>query len=210
MHSLLDKYFSLLNPEIKEKLFALEEAYSFWNSKVNLVSRRDMDNFFLHHIIHSLSLLKFIEPGNGTRILDAGTGGGLPGIPLAIALPSCSFTLVDSTRKKIRVVESIIKDLSIANASAKWSRVEELDPGYNIIVSRAVAPFPDIVKWTRKLLVQDKNTGITSGIFSLKGGNLSTELSELPSCRTYELKDVLEEDYFKEKKIVWLPFSTIQ
>lgn len=205
MHNLLDKYFSLLNPEIKEKLYALEEAYSFWNSKVNLVSRRDMDNFFLHHIIHSLSLLKYIEPGNGTRILDAGTGGGLPGIPLAIALPSCSFTLVDSTRKKIRVVESIIKDLSIANASAKWSRVENIDPGYNIIVSRAVAPFPDIVKWTRKLLVKNNDTEITPGIISLKGGDLSSELEGFPSCRIYELNDTFEEDYFIEKKIVYLP-----
>jgi len=205
VHSLLNKYFSLLNPEIKEKLHGLEEIYTHWNSKINLVSRRDMDNFFLHHVIHSLSLIKYIDFGHGSRILDAGTGGGFPGIPLAIALPSCSFTLVDSKRKKINVVDNIIKDLDIENASAKWSRVEELNPGYNLIVSRAVAPFPDIVKWSRKLLVKNNDTGITPGITSLKGGELSSELEDFPLCHTYELKDVFEEDYFIEKKIVYLP-----
>jgi 16S rRNA (guanine527-N7)-methyltransferase len=203
--NLINKYFNTLPGTTKDKLHQLEALYSYWNDQINLVSRKDMDYFVLHHVIHSLSILKIIRFVPGTRILDAGTGGGFPGIPLAEVFPECSFTLADSVRKKITAVSDISENLALNNVKVVWTRVEDIKEKYDFIISRAVAPFPKIVKWTSKLINKPSINKLPNGIIALKGGTLSEELKNYPECRIYDLKDFFDEEYFLEKKIVYMP-----
>ncbi|MFO7853378.1 MAG: 16S rRNA (guanine(527)-N(7))-methyltransferase RsmG [Bacteroidota bacterium] len=205
MDNYLSKYFNDLPVTSIDKLNCLKKLYAEWNKKINLVSRKDMDNFFLHHVIHSLSIVKIISFSRGTRILDAGTGGGLPGIPLAIVFPHCYFTLADSVRKKITAVNDIISKLDLDNAEAIWSRVENIKEKYDFAVARAVAPLPDLVRWTGSLIHKKSLNEIPNGLISLKGGELSEEIKNYPECRIYKLNDFFDEEYFREKKIVYIP-----
>ena len=204
MSDLISKYFSSLPAEHLHKLDKLEELYAYWNRRINLISRKDMDSFVLHHVIHSLSVGQIIRFKKNTVILDAGTGGGFPGIPLAIVFPECKFVLVDSIKKKIQVVENIADSLGLKNISTKWSRVEHLNIHVDFVVSRAVAPFPDLYKWTSVLIHNKSFNDLPNGIIALKGGDLSEELKDFPSSRIYNLRDYFEEKYFGEKKIVYL------
>lgn len=205
MDNYLSKYFHDLPVTSIDKLNCLKKLYAEWNKKINLVSRKDMDNFFLHHVLHSLSIVKIISFNRGTRILDAGTGGGLPGIPLAIVFPDCYFTLADSVRKKITAVNDIISKLDLNNAEAIWSRIENIKEKYDFAVARAVAPLPDLVKWTESLIRKKSLNELPNGLISLKGGELSGELKNYPKCRIYKLNDFFKEEYFREKKIVYIP-----
>ncbi|MEA1887548.1 MAG: 16S rRNA (guanine(527)-N(7))-methyltransferase RsmG [Bacteroidota bacterium] len=205
MDNHVSKYLSDLPKSTKDKLNCLEKLYAEWNKKINLVSRKDMDNFILHHVIHSLSIVKIISFSKGTRILDAGTGGGLPGIPLAIVFPGCYFTLADSVRKKIHAANDIIEKLDLNNVEAVWSRIENIKEKYDFVVARAVAPLPDLVKWTESLIHKRSINELPNGLISLKGGELSEELKNYPECRIYRLNEFYEEEYFREKKIVYMP-----
>jgi 16S rRNA (guanine527-N7)-methyltransferase len=200
----VNKYFNSLPDTTKEKLHQLEALYSLWNDRINLVSRKDMDSFALHHVVHSLSILKIIRFEPGTRILDAGTGGGFPGIPLAIAFPECSFTLVDSIRKKITAVSNVRDTLVLNNVETVWARIENTKEKYHFVITRAVAPFPKIIKWTAGLIKKTSINKLPNGILALKGGSLTEELKNYPECRIYNLGDFFDEEYFEEKKIVYM------
>ncbi|MDT8401834.1 MAG: 16S rRNA (guanine(527)-N(7))-methyltransferase RsmG [Bacteroidales bacterium] len=205
MNTSIEKYFASLYPAGKDRLYRLEAIYADWNTKINLVSRRDIDRFLLHHVIHSLSISRIIEFMPGTKILDAGTGGGLPGIPLAIIFPEASFTLVDSVRKKINAVEDIRARLKLQNVEALWSRIEDIKDKFDFVISRAVAPFPDLAGWSGKLIHRQSFNSLPNGIIALKGGDLSGELGNHPACRIYNICDFFDEEYFREKKIVYMP-----
>lgn len=205
MDNPITKYFNTLPGTKKDKLNRLETLYAYWNNKINLVSRKDMDYFVLHHVIHSLSIVRMIRFSPGTRILDAGTGGGFPGIPLAVVFPECLFTLVDSVRKKVTAVNDISESLNLNNVEAVWTRIENIKDKYDFVVTRAVAPFPNLVKWTGNLIRKQSFNNLANGIITLKGGDLGDELKNYPECRIYELKDFFDEEYFREKKIVYLP-----
>jgi len=201
----ITKYFNTLPGTKKDKLNRLETLYAYWNNKINLVSRKDMDYFVLHHVIHSLSIVRMIRFSPGTRILDAGTGGGFPGIPLAVVFPECLFTLVDSVRKKITAVNDISESLNLNNVEAVWTRIENIKDKYDFVVTRAVAPFPKLVEWTGNLIRKQSFNNLANGIITLKGGDLGDELKIYPKCRIYELKDFFDEEYFEAKKIVYMP-----
>jgi len=200
----VEKYFTSLSNDKKDKLSSLESIYSDWNSRINLVSRKDMDDFVLHHVIHSLSISRIIKFRPGTRILDAGTGGGFPGIPLAVVFPDTSFTLVDSIRKKVNAVEDIRQKLDLQNVKTMWSRIEDIKDSFDFILSRAVAPFPDLLKWTRKLIKRQSNNKLPNGIIALKGGTLEEELINYPQCQVFNIRDFFNEEYFREKKIIYM------
>lgn len=204
MDNPVEKYFTSLSNDKKDKLSSLESIYSDWNSRINLVSRKDMDDFVLHHVIHSLSISRIIKFRPGTRILDAGTGGGFPGIPLAVVFPDTSFTLVDSIRKKVNAVEDIRQKLDLQNVKTMWSRIEDIKDSFDFILSRAVAPFPDLLKWTRKLIKRQSNNKLPNGIIALKGGTLEEELINYPQCQVFNIRDFFNEEYFREKKIIYM------
>lgn len=188
----------------KKKLTQLGDLYKEWNSRINVISRKDIDNFLVRHVIHSLSIAKVFSFAAGTRILDVGTGGGFPGIPLAIMFPETNFTLLDSTRKKIRVVEEIALSAGLHNVKAVWKRAEEETAKYDYIVSRAVTTFEDLVKMTVKNIdIKSQN----KGIITLKGGDLSSELGKYSNkVKIWNIRDFFDDDFFETKKIVYLPF----
>ena len=205
---LIDKYFTSLNSSQGVLLEALSEIYRDWNEKVNLISRKDMDHFMERHVLHSLAIAKFHQFESGSSILDVGTGGGFPGVPLAIVFPNCHFTLVDSIGKKIKVVQEVADQLSISNITAVHSRAEDLQEKYDFIVSRAVTSMPKFVGWTRKLL-DPKSSVKDPGIWYLKGGDLSEELHSFRSKKIFNLSEVYEEEFFDTKKLVYLPTPSL-
>jgi 16S rRNA (guanine527-N7)-methyltransferase len=204
---LIEKYYPDLTKEQLSKLSLLEAHYLDWNSKINVISRKDTEHIFLHHILHSLVISKFIKFLPGARVLDLGTGGGLPGIPLSIIFPEVQFTLVDGTNKKITVVKDIVEKLDIRNVEAIHTRAEEMTSKYDFIVTRAVAKIAKLLEYSRKLIHEDHIHVIPNGIIALKGGEMKNELSELGKKEYYELEQLssfYEEEYFSTKVLLYL------
>ena len=194
---LLKRYHTEISPEKLQIYKSLYDIYNEKNKKVNLISRKDFENFYLHHIIHSLSITKFALVKKENKIIDLGTGGGLPGIPLAIYYNNKKFILVDSIRKKISTVDEIIKELNVENISTINNRVENLNINADIIICRSVSSIENIIKWTKGILNKEGK------LILLKGGNVNKELKNISSSFTiYNLDDIYSEDYFNDKKII--------
>ncbi|WP_159019632.1 16S rRNA (guanine(527)-N(7))-methyltransferase RsmG [Algibacter sp. L3A6] len=204
---LLLKYFPNLTEDQIEKFTLLESLYQDWNLKINVVSRKDIDELYLRHVLHSLGIAKVIEFKDGSHILDVGTGGGFPGIPLAIMFPECSFHLVDSIAKKLKVVNEVIEGLGLTNVKTTHSRVEEIKENYDFIVSRAVAAMPTFVHWVKGKIAKEQNHELKNGIIYLKGGDLEEELKDYKTTTIYNLSDYFEEDFYETKKVVHLPLK---
>ncbi len=204
---LIQKYFPNLTHEQLDQFSALQELYKDWNMKINVVSRKDIDELYLRHVLHSLGIAKVQEFKPGAAILDVGTGGGFPGIPLAILFPETSFRLVDSIGKKIKVVDEVVEGLDLQNVKSTNSRVEEINGEFDFIVSRAVAAMPTFVHWTKGKIAKTSKHELKNGILYLKGGDLSEELADYPKATIYDLQDYFEEDFFETKKVVHLPLK---
>ena len=204
---LIKKYFSELTEEQLFQFSRLEDLYKDWNLKINVVSRKDIDELYLRHVLHSLGIAKVQQFKPGSKILDVGTGGGFPGIPLAIMFPECEFHLVDSIGKKIKVVDEVTEGLGLQNVKSFNERVEDLDGQYDFIVSRAVAVMPTFVRWVKGKIEKTSKHDRRNGILYLKGGDLSEELKEYRTAEIFELSDYFEEDFFDTKKVVYLPLK---
>ncbi len=201
----LKKYFPNLSQDQLEKFMRLVPIYKDWNSKVNLISRRDIENLFTNHILHSLSIVNIIEFESSTSVLDVGTGGGFPGIPLAIFFPNVKFTLLDSIGKKIKVVESVSKDLSLSNVTAINDRVENHFDKYDFILSRAVAKMDKFYSLVNKNFNSKSINEIPNGIISLKGGDLKDELKDFKEKKIFDISEFFTDDFFKTKRVVYVP-----
>ena len=204
---LILKYFPNLTEDQVEKFEKLKSLYQDWNLKINVVSRKDIDELYLHHVLHSLGIAKLIEFKKDTKILDVGTGGGFPGIPLAILFPECSFHLVDSIAKKLKVVDEVVAGLGLTNVKTTHSRVEDIKETYDFIVSRAVAAMPTFVHWVKGKIAKKQNNQLKNGILYLKGGDLTEELQNYKAATIYNLNDYFTEDFFETKKLVHLPMK---
>lgn len=200
------KYFPHLSTEQQSQFAALDELYHDWNTKINVISRKDIDNLYLHHVLHSLAIAKLIRFKPGTHILDFGTGGGFPGIPLAIMFPDCQFRMIDGTGKKIRVVNEVATALDLHNVEAIHRRGEEEKEHFDFVVSRAVMPLPDLVKIVRKNVSKNQHNALPNGVIALKGGNLSEELKPFgKKVMVTPISDYFTEDWFADKQIIYLP-----
>lgn len=204
--SVIFKYFPGLTAEQREQFSALGPLYAEWNAKINVISRKDMDNFYLHHVLHSLAIARLVSFKDYTEIMDAGTGGGFPGIPLAIMFPEVRFFLVDSIGKKIRVVNEVAGALGLKNVEAEQLRVEQTDRTFDFIVSRAVTSLPDFVKWTAYKFHRKSFNDIPNGILYLKGGDISEELKHVKKLRykIHSVSDYFSESFFETKSLVHL------
>jgi 16S rRNA (guanine527-N7)-methyltransferase len=196
-------------PDLTKKQYTqfeqIGELYCEWNSKVNVISRKDIDNLYVHHILHSMAIAKFFEFKQGSRILDVGTGGGFPGIPLAILFPRVQFTLIDSIAKKISVVESISQAIGLENVKAKQIRVEQLPDRFDYVISRAVTSFPEFYTMAKKNVSTIVNNKLENGIIYLKGGDFFEEMKQFRKYKIYNINDVFPNSYFETKKIIYLP-----
>ena len=202
---LIQKYFPQLSDIQKEQFSQLFKLYSNWNSKINVVSRKDIDDLYLRHVLHSLGISKVIQFKAGTTILDVGTGGGFPGIPLAILYPECHFHLVDSINKKLKVVDAIAESLGLTNVKTSHKRAEDINETFDFIVSRAVTAMPSFVGWVKNKVNKKSKHVLKNGILYLKGGDLTEELKNFSKATLYNLSDYFEEDFFDTKKVVHLP-----
>jgi 16S rRNA (guanine527-N7)-methyltransferase len=203
---LIRKYFPDLNEKQLHQFAVLEDMYREWNEKINVISRKDIDNLYLHHVLHSLAIAKFIQFKAGTKIIDLGTGGGFPGIPLAIIFPDCYFTLVDSIKKKITVVDAVVEALELKNVQTKNARVEELKDKYDFVVTRAVAKIDILLPWARKVLAKQQINMYPNGLIALKG-NMNEEIKLLPKFEYKEMVHIpryFNEHYFEEKYLVYV------
>jgi len=198
------KYFPNLTQDQISKFEQLNELYHDWNAKINVISRKDIDNLYEHHVLHSLAIAEMIRFKPGTKVMDLGTGGGFPGIPLAIMFPETSFHLVDSIGKKIRVCQEVANALSLQNVTTQWCRAEEIKDKYHFVVSRAVMPLVDLVKIIKKNISTEQINALPNGIICLKGGELEKETLPLKNqTEIYPLTDYFEEPFFETKKIVY-------
>ncbi|MGQ1784356.1 MULTISPECIES: 16S rRNA (guanine(527)-N(7))-methyltransferase RsmG [unclassified Saccharicrinis] len=204
---LIQKYFAGLSEEQVKLFQKLEELYPEWNDKINVISRKDIDELNIRHVLHSLAIAKYIKFKPGTKIIDVGTGGGFPGIPLAIYFPDCEFHLVDSIGKKIKVVETIAQELGLNNVMAQQARSENIKGKYDFVVSRAVTAFPRFVSLTRHLISNKSKNAVTNGILYLKGGDFEEEIKPFKkSTSVIALKEYYSEDFFETKKLIHLTF----
>ena len=204
---LIRKYFSNLNNNQLKKFESLFGIYSDWNSKINVISRKDLDNFYLRHVLHSMSIAKFHHFSSGTSIMDLGTGGGFPGIPLSILYPEVNFHLVDSISKKIKVVEDILKKLNLKNVEIYDDRAENIDITVNFVTCRAVAPMQTLVSWVGKKVSGVHKPDKKNGLLCLKGGDIYAELKDFNELEVVDLNTYFEESFFESKKLVYLPIN---
>jgi len=203
MKIILDKF-----PDLSEKQISqfskLKDLYTYWNDKINVISRKDIENIYLRHILHSLAIAKFITFKNGTTVLDLGTGGGFPGIPLSIIFPKTNFILSDSIKKKILVVNEVVKQLGLENVKSEWSRAENLNHKYDFLVTRAVAKMPKIIKWSKGNFNPISINDISNGIIALKGGDVTEELLGIEQKKIVDIKNFFDNHYFIDKKIIYV------
>ncbi len=203
---IIEKYFSNLSSTQKNQFSQLQNLYSDWNSKINVISRKDIDKLYERHVLHSLSIAKIISFKNNTTLLDVGTGGGFPGVPLAIMFPECNFHLIDSIGKKITVVNEVSKALKLKNITTEHTRAEQLTSNYDFIISRAVTSFPEFYKWVKPKINKNSFNEIKNGIIYLKGGDLNEELQDfITKIKIFRIADFFDEEFFETKKIVYLP-----
>ncbi|MBY5952151.1 16S rRNA (guanine(527)-N(7))-methyltransferase RsmG [Algoriphagus marincola] len=205
---LILSYFPNLTEKQIEQFDRLQELYEDWNSKINVISRKDMDQFYIHHVLHSLGIAKVIGFQPGTKVLDIGTGGGFPGIPLAILFPETHFHLVDSIGKKITVVKEAAKALKLSNVEAQQARAETLVRKYDFVISRAVTRMINFYPWVKGKIKREDFNEFQNGILYLKGGDVDEEMEELDkSYVVYHLEDYFKEDFFETKKVVYMPWE---
>jgi 16S rRNA (guanine527-N7)-methyltransferase len=199
------KYFPALTPKQVEQFSSLGPLYGLWNQRINVISRKDIENLYLHHVLHSLALSRIIRFNPGAIIIDAGTGGGFPGIPLAILFPDVQFMLVDSIAKKTRVVETIAREISLSNCTVKNMRLETLVDRADFVVCRAVAEIPTLYGWVKKNIISGGNHSLKNGLFALKGGYLTHELKPMgKQVQVFNLSDYFDEPFFETKKVVYV------
>ncbi|MDA3952101.1 MAG: 16S rRNA (guanine(527)-N(7))-methyltransferase RsmG [Bacteroidales bacterium] len=200
------KYFPELTEKQNRQFHQLQELYEEWNNKINVISRKDIDQLYERHVLHSLAIAKIIQFKPNTEILDVGTGGGFPGIPLAILFPECDFHLVDSIGKKIKVVKEVSAALGLENIRVEQIKAEKIKNTYDFIVSRAVTAFPIFYNWVRKNVKQESQNKLQNGILYLKGGNLHKELKKFESrISSFEISEFFTESFFETKKVIYLP-----
>ncbi len=203
---LLLKYFPDLTGLQISQFEALGSLYREWNEKINVISRKDIDELYVRHVLHSLAIAKIIRFRPGTNLLDVGTGGGFPGIPLAILFPDSNFTLIDAIGKKIMVVQEVVDQLQLINVKAQKNRVQEIKLRYDFVISRAVTAFPDFVSMVRKNVSPHSGNALPNGIIYLKGGDFEGEISAFKaSAEIFDLSKIFEEPFFETKKVIYLP-----
>lgn len=201
----IQSYFPKLDEQQVTQFEQLKPLYKEWNEKINVISRKDMDAFYEHHVLHSLAIAKVIRFTPGTTILDVGTGGGFPGIPLAILFPECKFHLVDSIGKKIKVVQEVVEALGLKNVDSTHERAENIKGKYDFIISRAVTKMPQFITWVRNKISKKQKNGLPNGILYLKGGDLTEEMKDIKSFNEiFNISDFFEGDFFETKKIVYV------
>ena len=200
----ISEYFKLTERQAQQ-FAALDALYRDWNSKINVISRKDIDNLYEHHVLHSLSIAKLLPFQHGTTILDVGTGGGFPGIPLAILFPECTFTLVDSIGKKIKVATEVSQALGLTNVVCKQERVEEEKQKFDFVVSRAVMPLPDLVKLVRKNVSNKHKNAVPNGLIVLKGGDLQEEIRPFKEAEITPCSQWFKGEWFDTKYVIYLP-----
>ena len=202
------KYFPKLTERQKEQFAALLPLYEEWNAQINVISRKDMEHFYEHHVLHSLAIAKVMQFKSMCEILDVGTGGGFPGVPLAIMFPDARFTLIDSIGKKIKVVSDVIERVGLDNAKAMQIRAEALEGEYDFVVSRAVTTLDEFVPWVKRKISKSQYHNLRNGILYLKGGDLDAELAPFrKKVRTWDISDFFEEEYVQAKKVIYLPLQ---
>jgi len=207
MVEIIFKYFPQLTDIQKEQFKALQALYEDWNAKINVISRKDINNLYEHHVLHSLAIAKALHFTDGTKILDLGTGGGFPGIPLAIMFPNCEFKLIDGTGKKILVANSVAEALKLKNVIALHERAEEEKGRFDFVVSRAVMPLPDLMRLVKKNVETKQHNAMPNGLFCLKGGDVQEEIKTFKKiAQVMPISSWFEEEWFKEKNVIYVPY----
>lgn len=204
---IIEKYFPNLTDKQRTQFAALQELYADWNSKINVISRKDIENLYERHVLHSLAIAKFISFESGAKIMDLGCGGGFPGVPLAILFPECRFHLVDSIGKKLKVIDAVSEAIGLENVFTFHTRAEQMDYQYDFVISRAVAPATDLMNWSKGKYFPKNRHSIKNGLICLKGGDLEEELKPFKLAQVVPLKNYFEEEFFADnnKALVYIP-----